>query len=529
MGNTSQNKKKYNNRKSTNRRSRSQNTPTDKTTAEARNEFLKTYRTTINKIFEKMSNGTLSVNSLTKNETITYKNYKKSDYRTYISNIKSNENNLVLMSQFLSKVCTPYNRILWYYATIPLFYWNLSPSLNLADDNAGNSDKILSNYYQMCKYIDNLNLPKEMRSVMYVALRDGAYYGVVNEFEDNTFFQQLDPKYCKPVQLDHGVWNFAFDFSFFAKRENQIYLENWDSMFRDGYAMYQQDSTNNKWILLDPLKTICIKADNANYKETIPFFVGMFEPLLDLIDARTLQRNRDIVQNYKMVLQKIPISTDKHDIDEFSIELDTAMKFYNMLLNILPDGVGAALTPMDIDTIDFKPDDNANDLLSSSMKSVFDDSGVSEMLFNSQKSGSIGLDASIKTDVALSWQLVESIEKWVQRYIIFKDSSNSYNFEILKSDIFNRDKVITSELSLANNGLPNKMRLAASAGMNPLNTLSSLVFENDILDLASKFVPLQTSFTMSSSDQGGAPEKDESDLSDEGASTKDKGSNQTEV
>lgn len=501
-----------------------------KTEEDKQKYMLKLYRETVQQAFN-----SLQINPITKDRTLTYTQYNKNNYRTYIQNPKNNEENLRQMSQFLARVCTPYNRILWYYATIPMFYWNLTPRINPAEEV--DSEGILNEYYQIANNIENLRLSQSMRQLIYLALRDGAFYGVIydnseSENIDTTngegfFIQKLDPRYCKPVALQNGVWNFAFDLSYFTNNTNREFLKVWDPMFQEAYNLYQQDTTNNKWQILDPKKTICIKADPSNYNETLPFFVGMFEGLLDLIDARTLQRNRDIVENYKMIIQKIPLVKEANSIDEFSIELDTAIRFYNMMLNALPEGVGAAMSPMDTDTIDFKPDDNSASVLANAMNALFDDSGVSEMLFNSNKSGSVGLDASIKTDIALSWQLVESIEQWVQRYIDFKELTYQYDFEILRVDIFNKDKSITSELSLANSGIPNKMKLAATAGITPVRLLSAMTFENDILGLHAKFIPLQTSYTMSS--DSATNEKEIEDLTDAGAKSRDGEVNKTEV
>lgn len=524
-------KKKYNKQKSYNNSPKSFESKNNDASSfdnlnsqEDKNKYiLKLYRDTVNKAIN-----SLQLNPLNKDRTITYTQYTKNNYRSYIQNPKNNEENLRQMSQFLARVCTPYLRILWYYATIPMFYWNLTPRINPAEEV--DSKDIVNDYYIMGNRIENMRLSQIMRPIIFIALRDGAFYGITHEDEEagNFFIQKLDPKYCKPVALQNGVWNFAFDLSYFGDSTNREFLEAWDPIFQQAYELYEEDRTNNRWQILDPTRTICIKADPSNYNETLPFFVGMFEGLLDLIDARTLQRNREIVENYKMIIQKLPFVKDSNSIDEFSIEIDTAMKFYNMLLNALPEGVGAAISPMDTDTIDFKPDDNSASVLASAMNSLFDDSGVSEMLFNSSKSGSVGLDASIKTDIALSWQIVESIEQWIQRYISFREPEYQYDFEILRVDIFNKEKNITSELSLANSGIPNKMKLAATAGISPIRLLSAMTFENDILGLHKKFIPLQTSYTMSS-DSIATEETPTDELTESGEKSRDLEVNKTEV
>ena len=385
----------------------------------------------------------LQFGSLTKTTSKTYTQYNKENYRTYIQNPAGNEKQLRAMSQFLERVSMPYRRILWYYASIPRFYWNLTPKLSLSEPP--DEESVLQSYSEICRVVENLDLKQEMKNAIFFALRDGAFYGFVYEDDKSIFIHRLDPDYCKPVQIESGVFNFAFDFSYFKK--NQEALETWDSSFQTMYNAYQKDNTNMRWQILDPQRSICIKADPST-EEVLPFFIGIFEALLDLIDARTLQRNKDIIENYKLIVQKIPLFSESgsKDMDDFKLELETVQAFSQRLVDSIPENVGVATTPMEIDTVDFKPDDNSNDILSSSMKTVFDDSGVSQMLFNDNRSGSVGLDASIKTDIALSWLLVDSIERWMRRFINYRTSSVEFSFEILDVNIFNKDAAIDLEL-----------------------------------------------------------------------------------
>lgn len=464
----------------------------------------------------------LQIGSLTKNPSKTYTLFTKENYRSYVENPLGNEKNLRAMSQFLERVCMPYRRILWYYASIPRFYWNLIPKLSIIEPPE--EEEVITKYEEMCKITENLELDKEGKNIIFFALRDGAFYGYLYEDEKSTFIHRLDPDYCRPVQIEAGVFNFAFDFSYFKKYPE--YLETWDPSFKTMYAAYERDSTNMRWQILDPQRSICIKAD-PSVDETLPFFIGIFEALMDLIDARTLQRNKDIIENYKLIVQRIPLFSESggKDLDDFKLDVDTVLAFNRQLSESVPDNVGIATTPMEIDTVDFKPDDNSNDLLSTSMKTVFDDSGVSQMLFNSNVSGSVGFDGSIKTDIALAWNLVSPIERWVKRYLSYKQTSIEFSFEILDVNIFNKDKAVELELKLAQNGVPNKMKLAATAGISPADIMSAQVFENQILKVHENWIPLQTSYTMAS--DGGRPES--TDPNDNTDKNKDVNGNQDVV
>lgn len=332
----------------------------------------------------------------------TYTTYTKETYRNYIENPSRNEKELRNMSQFLTRVSMPYKRLLWYMATIYSFYWNLSPKIDI--NEPPDEETLMKAYSEMCQNIEKLSLYDEMTNVLFFTFRDGVFYGFLYEDDETAFIHRLNPDYCRPIQIEAGVFNLAFDFSYFKKYPEA--LETWDPLFKSGYNAYESDTTNMRWQILDPQKTICIKA-NPDLEENLPFFVGMFEAILDLIDARTLQRNKDIIQNYKLILQKIPLfdADGAKTTDDFKLEYETVMRFANLLADSVPEAVGIATTPMEIETVDFKPDDNSNDIVSSSMKQVFNDSGVSQLLFNSDTSGSTGVDSSVKTDAALAFRL----------------------------------------------------------------------------------------------------------------------------
>ena len=459
--------------------------------------------------------------NLLKTTSVTYTQYDKENYRNYIQNPQRNEKSLRDMSQFLARVSMPYERLLRYISDIYSFYWNLTPKIDPLEKP--DSNELITKYTEMCNVIENLHLPVEMRNVIYFTIRYGVFYGYIYEDDNSIFIHRLNPDYCKPVSIEAGVFNFAFDFSYFKKYPEA--LETWDPEFKTMYNAYERDNTNMRWQILSPEKTICMKA-RPDLDENIPLFVGIFEALLDLIDARTLQRNKDIIQNYKLIVQKIPYfeGGSAKDLDDFRLRLETVQKFAQQLLDSVPEAVGVATTPMEVDTIDFKPDDNSNDLISTSMKSVFDDSGVSQLLFNSHTTGSTGVDMSVKIDTSLAYSYAQYLELWVKRFISYRTSSVDFNFEILDVHIFNKDAAVDRELKLAQSGVPNKMKLAASSGMSPVEVISNQQWENEYLQIHMNWIPLQTSYTLSS--DSGRPENGETDdvtVTDTNGTTKDSG------
>ena len=71
------------------------------------------------------------------------------------------------------------------------------------------------------------------------------------------------------------------------------------------------------------------------------------------------------------------------------------------------------------------------------------------------------------------------------------------------------------------------MAVAALDGFSPLEVLRMQFLENDVLSLHNSWIPLQSSYTQSGSTsaEGGGQEKDVTDLTDEGESTRESGKN----
>lgn len=468
----------------------------------------------------------LQLRQIGKTVTKSYTQFTKEEYRNYIENPSNNEKNLREMSRFFYRVSTPYWRLIKYYSELFLFYWTITPQLDFT--GTVNSNKVLKDYYKVLQFLTNMNLSHEMLKVLTTVFKDGICYGFVYNTNDSFYIDILDPEYCQIAGVDDGVLTFAFNFKYYDS--HAILLETIDKTLLSQYNKYKNGSAE-QWQLIDPQHSICIKANEENPLEILPPLIGIFEDLIDLIDYKSLIRNREEILNYKMIIQKIPHRNNSGKVDDFEIDMDTAEAFYAQMQAIVPESVGVGLSPMDIEVVEFERDDTESDILAKAMRTIFDDSGTSAMLFNSDKSGKVGLDSSIRTDESMVFALVRQIERWVRRYLKY-EFKQKYDFRFLDVTVFNRDSVIDRELRLAQASLPNKLTVMCAAGVNPLTTLSSLIFENEILKLHERFMPLQTSYTQSASPtgdtdpiKGGRPKSSDDDLDDGGVTTRETGNN----
>lgn len=485
--------------------------------------------------FKQAAKAALQLLDLQNLPTKTYTVYSKESLRTYLKNplTDTNQKNLRKLSQFLYVLSSQYRRIISYFAThIDLSAYNVIPNVSITEDN--DDEKILQNYEETLKWVEKMNLQGQIHGILTTILREDCFYGYIyyedgEEQDRNSFIIiPLDADYCKISSVNYnGTLNCAFDFSFFDSSTNSIYLEYWDKEFTTGYNAYKKDS-KQRWAELDPERTVVFKMDYDQLDRVIPPFASLFEDIIDLIDLRGITSVKDKLSIYKLLVAKIDTLSNAQNPDDFAVSLDLAVDFYNKIAQILPEEIGLALSPMEIEPITFDKDatDETNSI-SKANKNLWESAGVSQIMDNSKLTGSTAVTAAMRFDALfvqkpLLWQ----IEARVNMFLDYVLTDNGMRVKYMPVSPYLKDEVIKNVKEACTLGLPMKTQLAALMGMSPLDMNSMLHLENDILKLQDKMVPLQSTYTQTGgSDTGGAPEKPNEELTDDGADTKDQEKN----
>lgn len=469
----------------------------------------------------------------------TYVQYTKERLKTYIRNPASNINTLRDISAFLVRNSMIYKKIIAYIAQMPLYLYNILYRTDVAQGTT--DDNFLSNYQQVLTRLQEFNMQKEFQTVVSTALRDGVYYGFVYDYEGDGFFlYALDPQYCKISSIDnYGNYIFAFDAQFFSQGDNAEFVEGidgdmsgvWDQVFIDGYRAYQQDTVNNRWFDLPPEKTLCLLADE-DALVPLPYFLPIFTSLLDLLDLEQILASKTELQNYVLLLSKIPLIPNTNEVDDFAVSLDVVRAMQDAINEVVPDLVGTAFTPCELEVIHF---DQANstddtDALSKSMNNLFSNLGFSELVVSSGSStNSVGLKFSIQNDEAFALKYVDRLQIWVNSYIR-RNYSEDFIFKFHRFTYFSQPDYINQMKEAATLGLPVAMDYATALGRSPYEIMCATYMEHSlgIKGKNSLWEPLQSSYTQSTTNSSsGAPEKDPEDLTDEGIATRDDEKNAT--
>ena len=120
--------------------------------------------------------------------------------------------------------------------------------------------------------------------------------------------------------------------------------------------------------------------------------------------------------------------------------------------------------------------------------------------------------------------LLPQIEKWINRYIGYR-LKNPAKVKYIHCSPYTKAKKKKELLESGQYGIPDKMAIASLDGFSPLESLSIMYLENDILQLHNKWVPLQSSYTNSWRRTEGDNQKEGDELTDEGSATREQDKN----
>lgn len=450
-------------------------------------------------------------------ETTFFSKYSKEDIVRWLKNPESNAKQLRNASIYLYNASSHYARLINYFGKMPLYAYTVVPYR--LDINKVDKTKFLKQYKAVTDKLDNMNIQHEFGKVINTCFREDIFYGYEYSTNESYFIKKLPPDYCEISSIEDGVYNIAFDFSYFNSRREK--LESWGKEFSDKFKKYKNDGSL-RWQELDSTKTICIKI-NEDIDYPIPPFIGVLGSLYDLEDFKALRKAGEEISNYKMLSLKIPLDAQ----GQYLIPYDEAKKFYMQLGNVLPENIGAILTPMEIGEHKFEKAGTSSQInsVADAEQQLWNSAGVSQLLFNSEKSSSATIGNSIKSDEEYVFALLTQIERWINRKLKYESGQYKFKINMLRLTIYNQKEMVEQYIKAGQVGAPVKMAISACLGYTPNDTLNMCFLENDVLELHNKYIVLSSSHTQSGStdvtNSGGAPKVDDNELSDAGAQTRE--------
>lgn len=392
------------------------------------------------------------------------------------------------------------------------------PYRNLMDENP-NKKKILARYYSTLTVLEKMNLSLEFLKLYITAWREDVAYGVSYYDKTGFFILPLDGNYCKVTGTYYdGTLAFSYDMSWFKNRQEQ--LEMYGEPFTTMYQKYLEEGASAKWQEVPQERAVCLKVNIDDLLLPLPPYIALFNSIISLADLEEIQAVKDEMSIYKMIVATIPL-TGSEVVDDFAVNPDTALEYYNKMVENLPEYVGATMTTVPLTTLSFN-DDAAKDVntIENATETLFNTSGGAQILNSSSISGATAVTMALISDGKYATSsLLPQTEQIVNRllgYIL----KNPAKVKFLDVTPYTKDTFKKSIREDATYGMPNRLMLNTLNGISELETLSLKFLEQDILDLQNELIPVQSTHT-----QASGTEKDIDEMTDEGIETRDRDKN----
>ena len=459
----------------------------------------------------------------TKTTTKTYSTYSKEKLRTYMENPLKNYNKLREISVYLYYRSQPYRRLIHYYAgMIDLNFRYVLPNTDLT--KGFDEKKDMASYYETLELLDKIPLNNEFFKMSVISWREDAAFGCAYFDDENgdMFILPLPAKYCVITGIyNDGTLAFDFDMSYFQNRKET--LELWGEPFVSMYRAYEKDKVNGKYQPMPDDYAVVLKI-NMDYPEDILMpFMGIFDSLISLEDLIDLSAVADQQEIYKMLAFKMPLNkTDR--TDDFAVDPNTAIAYYNRIIEDLPDYANAVLLPgLELDEISFDSN-KINDVtkVENATKAIFNSAGGGQVLHNVNISGSTGLDLAMKMDETYALKpLLGQIEGIVNRLLSFR-LSNPARVKFMEVSKYTKEERKDSIIKGMNYGTPDVMMFGVLNGYSEKDIIL-MSYVNKALNIEEIFKPLATASTRSAEEATpGRPKSSSSEITEDGEKSREK-------
>ena len=399
-----------------------------------------------------------------------------------------------------------YKRILVYYATLLKYTGMLIP--NPSYGKKLSTEHIQKRYYNAVDFIERMSLPSFFTNCALRAMIDGSYYGIIQKLDKKTFaVLDLPSGYCCSRFKDtEGNDIIEFDVTYFNtivdEDSREMALKVYPSVISNAYRKYMKGKKTSRWVFIPSDIGICFPMLDGR-----PIFLNVIPATINYDEAVETEKERDLEEIKKIIVQKIPHNTTTGDL---LFEPEEAEEIHSGTVGMLRGNknVSVLTTYADVEAIQSKTtSDTVSNNLEKMVNNIYYESGTSGQLFASNSN--LALETSIKNDMAMMMILANKFSTFVTNIVnqLYSNSNITFKYTILPITYYNDDKYMESTFKLANTGysflLP---ALAMGLSQKDLGNVKDL--ENDVLKLSDKLKPLSSSYTQSSSDnKAGAPEK----------------------
>ena len=402
-----------------------------------------------------------------------------------------------------------YKRLIIYYATLLKYQGLLIPNPSFGKELS--TSYIKKRYFNAADFIEKLKVPALATRVATKALVEGCYYGIILvKGKDQIIIIDLPTSYCRSRFKDYlgndiVEFNVAYFDTIINEDDRKLYLSSYPKEVLSAYKKYKSGKLKERWVFLPTEITMCFPF----FFEGGPFFLSIIPDIEKYKDAIDTELERELEEIRKILVQHIPHMQDGRLV----FEPPEAEEMHKGAVGMLKsnENISVLTTYADVEAIVSKTSsDSARDNINKMLQTIYNDSGTSSQLFAA--TGSSTLDTSIKNDAALMMNFAYQFSNFVTNLInrLYSNSNIDFKYSILPITYYNEKEYLEMTFKTASSGY-SLLLPAMVLGMSQKDLLNVKDLENDVLDLRSKLIPPESSYTQSGTGQVGAPKKEESE------------------
>lgn len=453
-----------------------------------------------------------------KNETRSYTVFNLETLRTYMKNPAQYYKRLIELSNFLYTRSHPYRKLINYNATmIDTNYRAIIPISDFTKTTKKND--MLKDYYKVCSLIEPLSWQSEVYKMNTISWLNDTAYGIIYSDKTGVFIYPINYEYARVdgVFLS-GQLSFSINMSYWDQRQEEL-----EMLGEPLTSMYKQTTATNKWITVPEEYSYCTKININDISLPIPPYLPLFAQVLRLASLEDIQSIKDEASVYKLLSFELETKKDSNEPDSFTVDVDTAIKYFDKAIESLPDYVAAVLTPVKINPITFESEDQHDmNVIEDGTKALFSSANGGQVLYSTNISNGTAWEGAMIADEKYATSLLRPQIQIILNTWLNYQLNTSCKIKLLPVSEYTK-KSYKEQLSKdMQYGFPLRIAMNTLNGFSEIETISMARLEKDVLELVDLFEPPRSANTQSSP---GAPTKSTTDLSPEGEATRDKGKN----
>jgi len=360
-------------------------------------------------------------------------------------------------------------------------------------------------------YLEKMNLKANLPIFAEDLLIDGECYYYKIEDTTGIIYQKIDNEYCLPYKNENGVWRFVIDC---LKLNTMLDITTYPIEIQKAIAIFNDGGSETNPIFIMkryyPVKNgICFSVVKEG-KHGTPPFAFLFKDLIALEEKKELKEKIDRVNSTKMIHNKIETKDKDTMVDpKVAKTYNEAIK-KNLIQKNLDEGIFTITNPFEASILNLDTTSaRTENMVKNSIYQVYSETGMSEMLFNSEKGGAEALKKSLINNITyVINMLLKSFNYYVDEELRLLNTKIRMKCIILDNTYYDRDEKKSSSLSdMAYGG--SRLLYLANSGFTPMEGINLLQSES-ILGIDKLFIPAESSHTMSDkTNKGGRPNANE--------------------